>query len=90
MPSSGALLSAVFVGSFVLIFFSLWILFFVKLVQSFRQRRVLKYTDAVRATELVGRVRRLKVRGHEEQAIQLVQDELAMPPKAARSWVKSI
>ncbi len=31
MPSSGALLSAVFVGSFVLIFFSLWILFFVKL-----------------------------------------------------------
>ncbi|SEU46080.1 hypothetical protein [Nonomuraea wenchangensis] len=90
MPSSGALLSAVFVGSFVLIFFSLWILFFVKLVQSFRQRRVLKYTDAVRATELVGCVRQLKVRGHEEQAIQLVQDELAMPPKAARSWVKSI
>jgi hypothetical protein len=41
-------------------------------------------------TILTGRVRQLKVRGYEEQAIQLVQKERAMPPKAARSWVKSI
>lgn len=41
--------------------------------------------DALRATELVGRVRQLKVRGHEDQAIELVLDELAMPEKVARS-----
>jgi hypothetical protein len=82
--------TSVFIGLFFLGFVSLGILFFVRLVQSFRQRRVLKYTDPVRATELVGRVRQLKVRGHAEEAIQIVQDELAMPPKVARSWVKCI
>lgn len=90
MPSLDDLIPAVTVGLFAVIFISLWMLFFVKLVQSFRQRRVLKYTDSVRATELVGRVRQLKVRGYEEQAIQLVQNELAMPRKVARSWVKSV
>jgi hypothetical protein len=90
MPSIGELASAIFVGVFVLGFVSMSIAFFVKLVQGGRQRRVLQYTDALRATELVGRVRQLKVRGHEEQAIQLVQDELAMPPKVARSWVKAV
>ncbi|MET8007774.1 hypothetical protein [Nonomuraea glycinis] len=90
MPDIGELASGIFVGVFVLGFVSMSIAFFVKLVQGGRQRRVLKYTDALRATELVGRVRQLKVRGHEEQAIQLVQDELAMPPKVARSWVKSV
>ncbi|MFF4193341.1 hypothetical protein [Nonomuraea sp. NPDC001831] len=84
------LVSGVFVGLFVLVFVSLWILFFVKLVQNARRRRVLKYTDAIRATELVGRVRQMKVRGQQEQAVQLVQDELAMPAEVARSWVKSI
>ncbi|MEU0566800.1 hypothetical protein ABZ297_15610 [Nonomuraea sp. NPDC005983] len=83
-------ISALFVAAFLVVFVAMWILFIVKLVQSFRQRRVLKYTDAVSATELVGRVRQLKVRGYEEQAILMVHDELAMPLKVARSWVKSI
>ncbi|MEV6034067.1 hypothetical protein AB0L65_23140 [Nonomuraea sp. NPDC052116] len=72
------------------IFISFWIFFIVKATQAFRQRRVLKYTDAIRATEITGRVRQLKVRGREEEAIQLVQEELAMPPGVARSWVKCI
>ncbi|MEV4577592.1 hypothetical protein AB0K16_30550 [Nonomuraea jabiensis] len=84
------IVSGLFVATFAVVFVSLWILFIVKAIQSFRQRRVLKYTDVVRATELTGRVRQLKVRGHEEAAIQLVQEELAMPPNVARSWVKSI
>ncbi|WP_431917291.1 hypothetical protein [Nonomuraea jabiensis] len=84
------IVSGLFVATFAVVFVSLWILFIVKAIQSFRQRRVLKYTDAVRATELTGRVRQLKVRGREEAAIQLVQEELAMPPHVARSWVKSI
>ncbi|MEV5495833.1 hypothetical protein AB0M50_10580 [Nonomuraea fuscirosea] len=90
MSSLTDLIPVVVPGLIAAIFIAFWIFFIFKLVQSFRQRRVLKYTDALRATELVGRVRQLKVRGHEEQAIQLVQDELAMPPKVARSWVKSI
>ncbi|SDH05173.1 hypothetical protein [Nonomuraea jiangxiensis] len=88
--SPSQLASAAFVGLFILAFVSLGILFVVKLIQGVRQRRVLKYTDVLRATELVGRVRQLKVRGHEEQAIKMVQEELAMPARAARSWVKSI
>ncbi|MEU4574843.1 MULTISPECIES: hypothetical protein [Nonomuraea] len=90
MPSTGELASAIFVGVFALVFISLWILFLVSMIKGVRQRRVLKYTDTFRATELIGRIRQLKVRGQEEQAIQLVQDELAMPPKVARSWVKSV
>ncbi|MEU6789976.1 hypothetical protein ABZ912_63285 [Nonomuraea angiospora] len=76
----------IFLGLFAC-FLIFWV---VGVVRTLRQRRVLKYTDAVSATELTGRVRQLKVRGYEEQAIRLVQEELAMPPKAARSWVKSI
>ncbi|MFF0776601.1 hypothetical protein ACFYUK_47520 [Nonomuraea wenchangensis] len=90
MPSLGDLLLNIFLGLFILIFVSGWILFVVSGIRHFRRTRVFKYTDPLRATELVGRVRQLKVRGHEEQAIQLVQDELAMPHKAARSWVKSV
>ncbi|GGO78618.1 hypothetical protein [Nonomuraea cavernae] len=90
MSSLTDLIPVVVPGLFAVLFIAFWIFFIFKLVQSFRQRRVLKYTDALRATELVGRVRQLKVRGYEEQAIQLVQDELAMPPKVARSWVKSV
>ncbi|MEU7833295.1 MULTISPECIES: hypothetical protein [unclassified Nonomuraea] len=75
-----------FLGLFAC-FLVFWVVMVVRIL---RQRRVLKYTDAVRATELTGRVRQLKVRGYEEQAVRLVQEELAMPPKVARSWVKSI
>lgn len=80
----------VFLFVFALLFVTFWISFIVAAVRSFRQRRVLKYTDTVRATELTGRVRQLKVHGREAYAIQLVQDELSMPAKLARSWVKSI
>jgi hypothetical protein len=77
-----------------LAFFGLFACFLVfwvvGVVRILRQRRVLKYTDAMRATELTGRVRQLKVRGYEEQAIRLVREELAMPEKLARSWVRSI
>ncbi|MFI6910290.1 hypothetical protein ACIBKY_54215 [Nonomuraea sp. NPDC050394] len=66
------------------------VLWAVGMIRVFRQRRVLRYTDRFRAEELTGRVRQLKVRGYEEQAIQLVQVELGMPAKAARSWVRSI
>ncbi|MEU4227218.1 hypothetical protein AB0F17_23235 [Nonomuraea sp. NPDC026600] len=83
-------LSVVPLFVFALLFVAFWISFVVVAVRGLRQRRVLKYTDAVRATELTGRVRQLKVRGREAYAIQLVQDELAMPEKLARSWVKSI
>ncbi|WP_433514201.1 hypothetical protein ACQP2T_00385 [Nonomuraea sp. CA-143628] len=68
-------------------FVALWV---VGMFRTFRQRRVLRYTDRIRAEELTGRVRQLKVRGHEEQAIQLVQHELGMSAMKARSWVKSI
>ncbi|MEW9554582.1 hypothetical protein [Nonomuraea sp. NPDC050783] len=60
------------------------------LIRILRQRRALRYTDRFRAEELTGRVRRLKVRGYEEQAIQLAQAELGMPVNVARSWVRSI
>jgi hypothetical protein len=66
------------------------VLWAVGLIRVFRQRRVLRYTDRFRAEELTGRVRQLKVRGYEEQAIQLVQVELGMPANTARSWVRSI
>ncbi|NUW33405.1 hypothetical protein HTZ77_18500 [Nonomuraea sp. SMC257] len=66
------------------------VLWMVGVIRTFKQRRVLRYTDRFRAEELTGRVRQLKVRGYEEQAVQLVQVELGMPAKAARSWVKSL
>lgn len=62
----------------------------VGMVRVFRQRQVLRYIDRIRAEELTGRVRQLKVRGQEEQAVQLVRGELGMPVRAARSWVKSV
>ncbi|MGW6501521.1 hypothetical protein [Nonomuraea angiospora] len=58
-------ISALFAGAFVVVFISGWILFIVMLIRGLRQRRVLKYTDAIRATEITGRVRQLKVRGRE-------------------------
>ncbi|MEU4834318.1 hypothetical protein [Streptosporangium sp. NPDC023615] len=80
----------IFVGLFVTLFVCLFIFFVVLMVKGIRQRRVLKYTDPVRAMDIVGRVRQLKVRGNEEEAVLLVQNELAMPADEARSWVKSI
>ncbi|MFI6741509.1 tyrosine-type recombinase/integrase [Nonomuraea sp. NPDC050451] len=80
------LVPLVFIG-LMICFVALWV---VGMFRTFRQRRVLRYTDRIRAEELTGRVRQLKVRGHEEQAIQLVQHELAMSAMKARSWVKSI
>jgi hypothetical protein len=74
-------------GGFVVVFLSVWVWQVIKIM---RQRRVLKYTDPLRALEITGRVRRLKVRGHEEEAVLLVQNELAMPASKARSWVKSV
>ncbi|MEU6726499.1 hypothetical protein ABZ917_22600 [Nonomuraea wenchangensis] len=72
-------------------FLVFWIVGVVRAVVQLRlQRRVLKYTDVIRATELSGRVRQLKVRGYEEQAVRMVQEELAMPEELARSWVKSM
>ncbi|MGA5761759.1 hypothetical protein [Nonomuraea bangladeshensis] len=72
-------------------FLVFWIVGVVRAVVQLRlQRRVLKYTDVMRATELSGRVRQLKVRGYEEQAVRMVQEELAMPKELARSWVKSM
>ncbi|MFG2077729.1 hypothetical protein [Nonomuraea maritima] len=90
MPNVDEIGTIVFLPLFALVFVSGWIIFMVKLVQGIRQRQVLKYTDLLRATELVGRVRQLKVRGHEDQATELVQDELAMSEKVARSWAKSV
>ncbi|MFC4059542.1 hypothetical protein ACFOWE_14660 [Planomonospora corallina] len=55
-----------------------------------RQKQVPGYTDPIRALELTGRVRQLKVRGREEEAVRLVEDELAMPADQARSWVRSV
>ncbi|WP_084195834.1 hypothetical protein [Streptosporangium amethystogenes] len=77
-------------GLFGLLFVGFIIFWIFTLVKLLRQRRVLKYTDPVRAMDIIGRVRQLKVRGHEEEAIRLVQSELAMPADTARSWVKSI
>ncbi|MEU4540408.1 hypothetical protein AB0G15_36765 [Streptosporangium sp. NPDC023825] len=62
----------------------------VLLTKYLRQRRVLKYTDPLRAMDIIGRVRQLKVRGREEEAVLLVHNELAMPVDQAQSWVKSI
>ncbi|AQZ64641.1 unnamed protein product [[Actinomadura] parvosata subsp. kistnae] len=90
MTIDPGLLGGAFVAVFVTLFVSFVIMFVVKAVQSWRIRRVLKYTDVLRATDLIGRVRQLKVRGHEEAAVRLVQDELAMPPRTARSWVRSV
>jgi hypothetical protein len=67
-------------------FFSFLIFVWVKAT---RQKQVLRYTDPIRAMELTGRVRQLKVRGREE-AVRLVHEELAMEIDKARSWVKSI
>ncbi|MEU1725343.1 hypothetical protein [Nonomuraea sp. NPDC005692] len=72
------------------LFVCVLVLWAVGVIRIFRQRRVLRWTDRFRAEELTGRVRQLKVRGYEEQAIQLVQHELGMPARKARSWVKSI
>lgn len=72
------------------LFLCVFVLWVVGVIRTFRQRRVLRYIDRFRAEELTGRVRQLKVRRYEEQAIQLAQVELGMPAKAARSWVKSI
>jgi hypothetical protein len=77
---------AVFGGLFVCFI----IFFVVSLIRTLRQRRVLKYTDPVRAMDIIGRVRQLKVRDQEEEAVLLVHNELAMPVDKARSWVKSI
>ncbi|MEU4540287.1 hypothetical protein AB0G15_36155 [Streptosporangium sp. NPDC023825] len=74
-------------GLFFVTFIIFWIFTLVKIL---RQRRVLKYTDPLRDMEITGRVRQLKVRGNEEEAVQLVQNELAMPVGKARAWVKSI
>lgn len=60
------------------------------MIRAFRQRRVLQYTDQIRAEELTGRVHQLTVRGYEEQVIQLAQTELGMPANVARSWAKSL
>jgi hypothetical protein len=68
-------------------FFSFLIFIWVKAT---RQKQVLRYTDPIRAMELTGRVRQLKVRGQEEEAVRLVHEELAMEIDKARSWVKSI
>ncbi|MGW4637068.1 hypothetical protein ACWEN6_01000 [Sphaerisporangium sp. NPDC004334] len=77
---------AIFIG-----LFACFLVFFVlTLIKTLRQRRVLKYTDPLRAMDILGRVRQLKVRGQEEAAVLLVQNELAMPADKARSWVKSI
>ncbi|WP_031161875.1 hypothetical protein [Streptosporangium roseum] len=80
------ILPAVFIG--LLVCFLLF--FVVTLIKTLRQRRVLKYTDPMRAMDIIGRVRQLKIRGQEEEAVFLVQNELAMPADEARSWVKSI
>lgn len=80
----------IFIGLFVAFFVCLFIFFIVLAVKGIRQRRVLKYTDPTRAMDLIGRVRQLKVRGNEEEAVLLVQSEPAMPADEARSWVKSI
>ncbi|WP_433372114.1 hypothetical protein [Streptosporangium sp. CA-115845] len=80
----------IFIGLFVTLFVCLFIFFIVLMVKGIRQRRVLKYTDPMRAMDIIGRVRQLKVRGNEEEAVLLVQSELAMPADEARSWVKSI
>jgi hypothetical protein len=66
------------------------VLWTVGMIRVFKRRRVLRYTDRFRAEELTGRVRQLKVRGYEEQAIQLAQAELGMPATVARSWVRSV
>ncbi|MEV4370604.1 hypothetical protein AB0J71_26275 [Nonomuraea sp. NPDC049637] len=62
----------------------------VGMIRVFRQRRILRYTDRFRAEELTGRVRQLKIRGDEEQAVRLTQVELGMSVNLARSWVRSI
>ncbi|MEV1239095.1 hypothetical protein ACIBO2_18535 [Nonomuraea sp. NPDC050022] len=79
-------ISLIFAGLF-LSFLIYWVL---QLVKVMRQRRIHKYTDPMRAMDITGRVRQLKVRGDEDEAVRLVQDELAMPMAKARSWVKSI
>ncbi|MEV4181307.1 hypothetical protein ACWDOR_41770 [Streptosporangium canum] len=68
-------------------FFSFLIFAWVKATQ---QKQVLRYTDPMRAMELTGRVRQLKVRGREEEAVRLVHEELGMEVDKARRWVKSI
>ncbi|MGW4641851.1 hypothetical protein ACWEN6_25260 [Sphaerisporangium sp. NPDC004334] len=82
-------------GTGIFLFAAAWVLCIfvlvaVRMVKSVRQRRILKYTDPVRAMDLIGRVRQLKVRGREADAVLLVHEELAMPADKARSWVKSI
>ncbi|ACZ86578.1 hypothetical protein [Streptosporangium roseum] len=80
------ILPAVFIGLFVC-----FLLFFVAtLIKTLRQRRVLKYTAPMRAMDIIGRVRQFKVRGQDEEAVLLVQSELAMPADEAPPWVKSI
>ncbi|HUR05045.1 MAG TPA: hypothetical protein VM347_21055 [Nonomuraea sp.] len=74
-------------GGLFIGFIIVWV---VQLVRVMRQRRIHKYTDPMRAMDITGRVRQLKVRGDEDEAVRLVQDELAMPMNKARSWVKSI
>ncbi|WP_433348309.1 hypothetical protein ACQP25_33380 [Microtetraspora malaysiensis] len=61
-----------------------------RLVKIIRQRRVLKYVDPMWAMDLMGRVRQLKVRGMEEDAVLLVQDEIGMDEHTARSWVRCV
>ncbi|WP_228638842.1 hypothetical protein [Microtetraspora sp. AC03309] len=67
--------------------FLLWL---TRLSKILRQRRVLKYVDPMRAMDLTGRVRQLKVRGREEEAVILVQDEIGMDERTARSWVRCL
>jgi hypothetical protein len=86
----GTGLTALSIALFIGLFICLLVFFVVSLIKMLRQRRVLKYTDPMRAMDIIGRVRQLKVRGQEEEAVLLVQNELAMPADEARSWVKSI
>ncbi|MEV4183616.1 hypothetical protein AB0J28_19510 [Streptosporangium canum] len=83
-------LTALPIALFIGIFICFLVFFVISLIKTLRQRRVLKYTDPMRAMDIIGRVRQLKVRGQEEAAVLLVQNELAMPGDEARSWVKSI